>query len=137
MSGGIRQAAGPTHARLQRILANLPVLQQLAAGAPQREVQHQLQNSLAVHQYALQQLQEAITLLSKREDQWLELLQRADIDRERELELFRKSQTDEFLYTLELARGRALTISANIQQIEQTLRELSSVPPLTDHERGG
>uniref|UniRef100_A0A0M3IKE4 Integrase catalytic domain-containing protein n=1 Tax=Ascaris lumbricoides TaxID=6252 RepID=A0A0M3IKE4_ASCLU len=83
MSGGIRQAAGPTHARLQRILANLPILQQPAPGAPQREVQHQLQNSLAAHQHALQQLQEAITLLSKREDQWLELLQRADIDRER------------------------------------------------------
>uniref|UniRef100_A0A9J2P029 Integrase catalytic domain-containing protein n=1 Tax=Ascaris lumbricoides TaxID=6252 RepID=A0A9J2P029_ASCLU len=120
-----------THS-LQRILANLPILQQPAPGAPQREVQHQLQNSLAAHQYALQQLQEAITLLSKREDQWLELLQRANIDRERELELFRKSQTDEFLYTLELARERAVTISANIQQIEQTLRELSSVPSLTN-----
>uniref|UniRef100_A0A0M3IFY6 DUF1758 domain-containing protein n=1 Tax=Ascaris lumbricoides TaxID=6252 RepID=A0A0M3IFY6_ASCLU len=58
--------------------------------------------------------------------------ERADIDRERELELFRKSQTDEFLYTLELAREKAVTISANIQQIEQTLRELSPVPPLTN-----
>uniref|UniRef100_A0A0M3IBZ1 Pericentrin n=1 Tax=Ascaris lumbricoides TaxID=6252 RepID=A0A0M3IBZ1_ASCLU len=113
-------------------LANLPILKQPAAGAPQPEVQHQLQNSLAAHQYALQQLQEVITLLSKPEDQWLEPLQRADIDHERELELFRKSQTAEFLYTLELARERAVTISANIQQIEKTLRELSSVPSLTN-----
>uniref|UniRef100_A0A0M3I8U5 Uncharacterized protein n=1 Tax=Ascaris lumbricoides TaxID=6252 RepID=A0A0M3I8U5_ASCLU len=61
-----------------------------------------------------------------------QLSKRADIDRERELELFHKSQTDEFLHTPELARERAVTISSNIQQNEQTLRELSSVPSLTN-----
>uniref|UniRef100_A0A0M3IG58 Uncharacterized protein n=1 Tax=Ascaris lumbricoides TaxID=6252 RepID=A0A0M3IG58_ASCLU len=98
MSGGIPQAAGPTNARLQGILATLPVLLQPTAGAAQQGVQHQLENSLAAHQYALHRPNEATTLLSTREDQRIELFQRPSIDGEppklaRILELY-KSATD-------------------------------------------